>query len=142
VEQIDHVELFVPKRREAASWYRRALGCEIVPECEHWAEDPSGPLMISPDGGNTKLAIFRGEPQGPRPTAGFHLVAFRVDGPTFADFVRHVSELGLVNHRGEPVVADAFVDHKQALSIYFCDPYGHRLEITTYDHESARKGLQ
>jgi hypothetical protein len=34
------------------------------------------------------------------------------------------------------------VDHDLAFSIYFCDPYGHRLEITTYEHEAVREGLR
>jgi hypothetical protein len=33
------------------------------------------------------------------------------------------------------------VDHETAYSIYFSDPYGHHLEITTYDHEAARAEL-
>jgi imidazolonepropionase-like amidohydrolase len=41
-------------------WYKRVLGLEIVPEYEFWAQDPHGPLMISSDGGSTKLALFRG----------------------------------------------------------------------------------
>jgi hypothetical protein len=36
--------------------------------------------MISPDGGRSKLALFEGNPQGSRTTAGFHRVAFRVSG--------------------------------------------------------------
>lgn len=49
VLQIDHVELFVPDRHEAAEWYRRTLGLEIVPGYQDWAADPGGPLMISSD---------------------------------------------------------------------------------------------
>jgi catechol 2,3-dioxygenase-like lactoylglutathione lyase family enzyme len=77
---LDHVEFFVPDRAEAAAWYARVLGCVPVLGTEHWAADPGGPLMVSPDGGRTKLALFTGEPQG-----------------------------------------------------HFTDPYGHRLEVTTYD---------
>ncbi|MCH7548944.1 MAG: VOC family protein [Candidatus Krumholzibacteriota bacterium] len=142
VDQIDHVELFVPNRREAAAWYARVLGCEVVPEFEHWSESPRGPLMVSPDGGNTKLALFRGEPQNARPTAGFHLVAFRVDGATFAEFVTHLAQLELTNDRGEPVTAESVADHGQALSIYFCDPFGHRFEITTYDYVLAKESVR
>ena len=60
VLQIDHVELFVPDRREAADWYQRILGLEVVPEYQEWAAVPGGPLMISSDDGNTKLALFEG----------------------------------------------------------------------------------
>jgi catechol 2,3-dioxygenase-like lactoylglutathione lyase family enzyme len=66
VDQIDHVELFVPDRYQAAEWYRRVLGLKVVAEYEHWASDPRGPLMISSDGGHTKLALFQGTPQGER----------------------------------------------------------------------------
>jgi catechol 2,3-dioxygenase-like lactoylglutathione lyase family enzyme len=34
VLQIDHVELFVADRYEAAEWYRRILGLHIIPEFE------------------------------------------------------------------------------------------------------------
>ena len=30
VLQLDHVELFVPDRHEAAEWYKRILGLEIM----------------------------------------------------------------------------------------------------------------
>jgi hypothetical protein len=33
------------------------------------------------------------------------------------------------------------VDHGLAFSIYFCDPYGNRLEVTTYDHAHVRERL-
>src|SRR5688572_27893681 len=85
VLQIDHVELFVPDREEAAAWYRRVLGLEVVPEYQAWAADRGGPLMISSDQGNTKLALFEGQLPGSRPIAGFDRVAFRVDAAGFID---------------------------------------------------------
>lgn len=131
---LDHVEFFVPDRSEAAAWYARVLGCSPVPGTEHWAADPGGPLMVSPDGGRTKLALFAGEPQGKRPTAGFHRVAFRLDPVEWSSFVARASELGL-EEEGRPA---RLVEHTGARSVYFTDPYGHRLEVTTYD---LRPGL-
>ena len=141
VDQIDHVELFVPDRHQAAEWYRRILGLEVVAEYQHWADDPRGPLMISSDGGSTKLALFQGTPQGARETAGFHLVAFRVGGANFTRFVDALPELNLIDHRGQALTGNSVVDHGAALSIYFCDPFGHRLELTTYDTEQAKRVL-
>ncbi len=141
VDQIDHVELFVPDRWEAAGWYRRVLGLNIVREYEHWANDPKGPLMISSDNGNTKLALFEGIQQGSRETVGFHLVAFRVGAVDFMRFLCRLAELDLINHRGERVTSKSVVDHTAAFSIYFSDPYGHRLELTTYEYEQAKKEL-
>jgi catechol 2,3-dioxygenase-like lactoylglutathione lyase family enzyme len=138
---IDHVELFVPDRREAAAWYRHVLGLEVIPEYEHWALDPQGPLMISNDEGATKLALFVGEPQGSKPTAGFHLVAFGLSGEGFLQFIERVASLNLINHYGNSVTAESVRDHKAAFSIYFNDPYGHRLEVTTYDYDIVKGKL-
>ncbi len=132
VDQIDHVEIFVPDRYEAASWYSRTLGLRIVAELEPWAEG-SGPLMIATPEGGTKIALFEGEPQGDRATVGFRLTAFRADGENFLDFVERRREL--------PDCGEA-VDHGKAFSLYFRDPWGHRLEITTYDWEPVAKELR
>ena len=97
--------------------------------------------MISSDAGHTKLALFEGTPQGARETAGFHLVAFRVGAAAFSSFLGRLPGLNLSNHRGQPVTPDSVVDHAAAYSIYFCDPFGHRLELTTYEYEQARDML-
>lgn len=76
VDQIDHVELFVPDRYQAAEWYRQVFGLKIVPEYEHWA-----------------------------------------------------------------VTRDLVKDHTAAYSLYFNDPFGHRLELTTYQYEDTRNLL-
>ena len=142
VSQIDHVEMFVPDRREAADWYARVLGLRLVRGFEQWAEDPRGPLMISSDNASTKLALFEGGPQGSRETSGFQLVAFRVDAAGFLRFLERLADLNLVDHRGRVVTHRLAVDHDRAFSIYFCDPYGHRLEVTTYDHDATRTALE
>jgi catechol 2,3-dioxygenase-like lactoylglutathione lyase family enzyme len=142
VSQVDHVELFVPDRYEAAEWYRRTLGLEIVVGYEAWASDPRGPLMISSDDGGTKLALFTGQPQQSGPATGWHLVAFRVDADGFVEFVKRLPDQRLVDDRRQPVTADSVVDHQQAYSVYFSDPYGHRLEVTTYDYEATRAALE
>jgi catechol 2,3-dioxygenase-like lactoylglutathione lyase family enzyme len=141
VLQIDHVELFVPDRYEAADWYKRTLGLDIVPGYEQWAADPRGPLMISSDDGNTKLALFDGQPQESSPTSGWHLVAFRVNAEGFMSFMKHLADQPLIDHQRRAVTLDSIVDHEQAYSVYFSDPYGHRLELTTYDYEATRAAL-
>ena len=127
---LDHVELYVPDRFSVAAWYAQVLGCEPVAGTESWASDPDGPAMISPDGGRTKLALFTGEPQGNRATAGFHRVAFRVSATEFLAFTARMAGLGLKDAR--------VVDHGGAWSVYFSDPSGYRLEVTTYEVEPVR----
>jgi catechol 2,3-dioxygenase-like lactoylglutathione lyase family enzyme len=140
VEQIDHVELFVPERYAAARWYEQALGLSILPDYEHWAVS-GGPLMISSDGGLTKLALFEGEPRGSRPTAGHHRVAFRVSGAEFIHFLEHVREVPVYTDSGESVSQLRPVDHGQAYSAYFCDPYGNRFEVTSYEYQDITAAL-
>jgi catechol 2,3-dioxygenase-like lactoylglutathione lyase family enzyme len=137
---IDHVELFVPDRYAAAQWYERALGLAILSEYESWASDARGPLMISGDGGATKLALFEGSPP-PRPDSGFRRVAFRLDAPSFVEAIRRLSDLQVRDSRGRPVDTEALVDHGKAFSVYFSDPYGHLLEITTYDHAAVVEAI-
>ena len=132
----------MPDRHQAGGWYRRVLGLEVVPEYEHWAEDPRGPLMISSDGGNTKLALFQGTPQRSRETAGFYRVAFQVDAAAFVSFVNRLPSLDLTDHGGQRVHARSVVDHRAAYSIYFSDPFGHRLELTTYEYDQATRMLR
>ena len=141
VSQIDHVELYVPDRYEAAAWYEQVLGLTVLPDFEVWATDPGGPLMISSDDGNTKLALFEGEPQRSRKPAGFSLVAFRVEGTVFVQFLKRLSEVTVLNRRGTAVTGRNVVDHEKAYSIYFCDPYGHSLEVTTYDYDAVKRLL-
>ena len=141
VLQIDHVELFVPDRQEAAGWYCRVLGLHVIPGFEQWTANPAGPLMIATTAGGTKLALFEGQPQQSMPAAGFDRVAFRVNAVGFLAFVRGLDDHHLNDDQRRPVTADTVVDHDLAYSIYFCDPYGNRLEITTYEHDAVRKAL-
>ena len=68
-------------------------------------------------------------------------MAFRVDGGGFIAFVRRLESLQLRDHRGRAVTIDSVIDHDKAYSVYFSDPYGHRLEVTLIDHDALRKAL-
>lgn len=132
VQQIDHVEVFVPDREEAARWLERTLGLTVDPTCRKWAEHPAGPLMMTTADAGTKIALFVGEPQGANSLAGFKRVAFRVDSSVFRLMRERLEELDL-QHRGHPLASGDYVDHDGAWSIYFDDPWGNPYEITTYD---------
>lgn len=140
VAQIDHVELFVPDQYEAARWYADVLGLHIIPEFEFWTTD--GPLMLTTASHGTKLALFQGEPKGSRPTAGHHRVAFGVDGPGFMQFLARLNEITVYNQNNERLTAQHVVDHALSWSLYFCDPYGHLYEITTYDYNFVQQQLE
>ena len=91
--------------------------------------------MVSPDRGRTKLALFAGEAQGSRSTAGFHRVAFRLSGAEWLAFVARLPELDI--REGDHTAR--VVDHGGAWSVYFTDPFGHHLEVTTYEAEVVRQ---
>jgi hypothetical protein len=68
----------------------------------------------------------------------------------FDDMEEHVcgaclqrfAELQITDKRRRPITVDSAVDHGEAYSVYFSDPYGHHLEVTTYDYEAARAELE
>ena len=131
---IDHVELHVPDRVTAAAWYRDVLGLTSTREDEKRAiENPKGPLMISADGGKTSLALFEGPTESDTSKSGFRRVAFQVSGDEFLAFLKLGRELKM-----EPM---RMIDHESQISVYFTDPYGHALELTTYDHKHVRGSL-
>ena len=122
-EGIDHVALAVRDVRSSARWYAEVLGLERLHE-ETWGDFPA---IVG--NGTTSIALFpvKGEPPRPRPgsdtIAMLHL-AFRVDRANFTAAKAALSGRGI-----------DFTEqhHGIAESIYFFDPDGHQLEITTYE---------
>jgi len=140
VQQIDHVELFVPDMGAALAWYRDVLGLEPVAKTWAWAE-AGEPHMLSSDGGATMLALFHGEGPGERDIVGHNRVAFRVDAAGFMAFLDHIENFDVPNRHGERLTRADVVDHDLAWSIYFNDPWGNRYEVTSYDYDEIRAAL-
>ncbi len=122
-EGLDHVAIIVKDVKRSVAWYREVLGLERLHDA--WGDEPA---FVG--AGGTGLAIFQvtGDDDSRIPTShsriGLNHLAFRVDGPNFTASQSHLDSLGVDFH---------FEDHQIAHSIYFTDPDGHRLEITTYD---------
>jgi catechol 2,3-dioxygenase-like lactoylglutathione lyase family enzyme len=121
IAQIDHVAIAVTDVERSADWY-----CDVLGMDRRHPEWGSMPAMVC--AGDTCIALFTvaGEPSpvpGRDAVAMRHL-AFRVDR---AGFERAQEEL---RDRG---IELEFMDHETAHSVYFQDPDGHRLEITTYE---------
>jgi catechol 2,3-dioxygenase-like lactoylglutathione lyase family enzyme len=124
LERLDHVALTVADVNRSIEWYRDVLGLEHVHE-EEWGRNPA--FLIS---GSTGLALFPAESSDPPPPQGhpgglamWH-VAFGADRRNF-DAAREELDARDIRY--------SFSDHGIAHSIYFHDPDGHLIEITTYE---------
>lgn len=142
VDGIDHVELYVSDWDEAAAWYDRVLGLTPDESFAEWSERNVGPLVLSAGDGGAKLALFerssatRGDEVSP------HRVAFRTDADGFLSFLDRLADLDLSDRDGEPVSRADAVDHELSYSLYFTDPDGNRLELTTNDRDRVATGLE
>jgi catechol 2,3-dioxygenase-like lactoylglutathione lyase family enzyme len=141
VAGVDHVELFVADWEDAAEWYERVLGLTPNASFGEWSATGTGPLMLAVDD-TTKLALFeretatRGEAVSPR------RVAFGIDATGFLAFLDRLGTLDLTDRDGDPVSADDVVDHDLSYSLYFTDPDGNPLELTTNDHDAVAAELE
>jgi len=123
LERLDHVALTVTDVDRSIAWYQEVLGLEHVHE-EEWGRNPA--FLTS---GSTGLALFPAKGSGQPPKgypdglAMWH-VAFRADRRNFD------ASRGELDTRS---IRYTFSDHGLAHSIYFHDPDGHLVEITTYE---------
>lgn len=123
LEHIDHIALTVRDLDESIAWYKGVLGLQQPHNV--WDNNPA--MLCA---GNTCLALFAARTDNPAPTPDVqqtivmkHL-AFRVDSDNFT-----LAQTALQARGIDFTVADHEISH----SIYFYDPSGHQLEITTYD---------
>ena len=72
------------------------------------------------------LALFEGEPQRNQDVRGWRRVAWRVGGEAFWAWT--------AKYRQSGQSLDGPIDHEKAWSVYFSDPWGNALEVTTYDY--------
>ena len=130
LQQIDHVALAVADLETSIVWYQEVLGLERRYE-DAWGDYPA--MLCA---GSTCVALFALRPaESSARTSGsaqptMRHLAFRA---TYADLLEAEKSL---QERGIPF---EFQNHGIAHSIYFDDPDGHQLEITTYDLPKAEK---
>ncbi|MFN2542249.1 MAG: VOC family protein [Chthoniobacterales bacterium] len=123
LEGIDHVALGVRDVEAAAKWYSDVLGFERRYD-DVWEGYPVFVMK-----GNSGLALFPADRDAKsasgtgREVRMLHL-AFRADRRNFFAAQEELKRRG-INFE--------FQDHDISHSIYFHDPDGHELEITTYD---------
>ena len=121
LEGIDHVAVGVRDIDRSAEWYIDVLGFERL----HEGMWNGVPTFIGK--GNTGIALFPAN-QEPKTSAhrGIRMLhlAFRADRESFLAAQQELKKRG---------IKFEFQDHEISHSIYFRDPDGHQLEITTYE---------
>jgi catechol 2,3-dioxygenase-like lactoylglutathione lyase family enzyme len=128
IKQIDHVALTVKNVERSVAWYRDVLGLEQRHE-EVWGRVPA--MMFA---GETGIALFQAENSDPNPepehasTTGMRHLAFQVDRRNFDRAQVEFSARGILF---------TFEDHDISHSIYFHDPDGYEIELTTYEVDEA-----
>jgi catechol 2,3-dioxygenase-like lactoylglutathione lyase family enzyme len=121
-EGIDHVAMGVGDIERSAKWYIDVLGFERL----HEGMWNGVPTFIGK--GNTGIALFPAKADA-KPTSSSHRelqmlhLAFRASRENFLAAQRELQKCG---------IKFEFQDHEISHSIYFRDPDGHQLEITTY----------
>jgi catechol 2,3-dioxygenase-like lactoylglutathione lyase family enzyme len=123
IQHIDHIAISVSDVETSVKWYRDVLGLERRHE-DAWKGYPA---MVC--AGDTCVALFPVESDSPEYIEGRKFLAmrhfaFRVDRENYNRSKLELPERG-IQFREE--------DHGISHSIYFDDPDGHHLEITTYE---------
>jgi catechol 2,3-dioxygenase-like lactoylglutathione lyase family enzyme len=123
LEGLDHVAMGVRDVERSAKWYIEVLGFERL----HDGAWNGVPTFVGK--GNTGIALFRASPDA-KLTQGTHRdirllhLAFRANRENFVAAQRELQKRG---------IKFEFQNHEISHSIYFRDPDGHALEITTYE---------
>ena len=122
LEGIDHVALAVRDVSRSIAWYSEVLGFE------HRVPGMWGGVPAFIGKGTTALALF---PVGAAEPIGAHARKHHDATPRVPreprGFPRGAAGSACARHRVQ------FQDHEISHSIYFRDPDGHELEITTYE---------
>ena len=121
IRRLDHVSLNVADRQRSISWYQDVLGLEArnEPTRDDW------PVFMGESG---CIALFQAQATGVEcrspESVGVRHVAFLVGKDDLERAQAHLAEED---------IEFRFEDHGNAHSVYFEDPDGNVIELTTYE---------
>jgi len=118
LQRLDHVSLNVVDRARSIAWYRDVLG---LPQLNQPTEDDE-PVFLGQPG--LQFGLFQAQIQSP---------AREPESSGLRHIALVVGDLDAAQERlGSHGVEFIYENHGNALSVYFRDPDGHVLELTTY----------
>jgi catechol 2,3-dioxygenase-like lactoylglutathione lyase family enzyme len=122
LEALDHVALSVHDIEHSAQWYIDVLGFER----QHAGKWNGIPVFVGKDQFGIALFPLGSHPRGAMEKGSVAILhfAFRTSRQNFV-----AAQDALKRHE----LPFDFEDHEIAHSIYFRDPDGHKIEITTYE---------
>lgn len=119
-EHLDHIALTVHDLGRSADWYQNTLCLEVR---GHY-RDTTGrgrPVVLGSGSGN--VALFpAAEEHTPTPLQGH--IAFKLNRANFDQAQTHLRQLGITFD---------YVEYKTCHSIYFSDPDGYQIELSTWE---------
>ncbi|HEX4746755.1 MAG TPA: VOC family protein [Gaiellaceae bacterium] len=121
LQRLDHVSLNVSDRARSIAWYRDVLGLEQ----RGGGRRDDWPVFMGAFG--ACIALFQAEvvsPERQHESTGLRHIAFMVGRDEVDRAKTHLAERG-VEFRSE--------DHGNSHSVYFSDPDGNVIELTTYE---------
>ncbi len=120
LDELDHIAITVQDVENSATWYQDVLGLERRHQ-DSWGDYP-----VFVCAGASGLALFPKDVTVEQPSTGHNMkhFAFRANRENFEKARKGLQERG---------IQFEFQDHKISHSIYFRDPDGYKVEITTYE---------
>ena len=121
---LDHFALNVKDMNKAEEFYTQTLGFEVI----HRTETQAGLKHIEVDAGNVAIALFESpdldleKAHKTMTEDGYLHFAFGASYDQFDATLQSLKQKGVIMD-GEPR------DWGKSVSVYFCDPDGHQLEI-------------
>jgi catechol 2,3-dioxygenase-like lactoylglutathione lyase family enzyme len=130
LDGIDHIAINVRDVERSVRWYCDILGLERR-YADVWGSQPAVVGI-----GTTSLALFPVEGPNPQPRPGRDVItmrhiAFRASRSNFEQAIAELQARG---------ITPEIQDHQISQSVYFNDPDGHEIEITTYEVENRDQG--
>ncbi|PXV78143.1 glyoxalase/bleomycin resistance protein/dioxygenase superfamily protein [Pantoea sp. PNA 03-3] len=122
--KIDHVHIYVHDLKKAEHWYKRVLGFSRDESLLFWFTQ-GGPLVLKNNAAVISLFLRTHQPPG-------NTVAFSLDATCFCQLLR------ILVAQSIPYTVS---DHQVSMSVYFCDPDGNQIELTSYQYAEAKENL-